>query len=176
MDWKMFKVSDLFEAILSSGDNKINDLESGSIPLITSGETNNGIAGYVSSGDQKSQLFDGNMLTVDMFGNVFFQPIAFYAVSHGRINMLKSLSPKMQQKQLLFIASAIKKQTLGRYGFTYMLSSKRVKELSIDLPVTLDNQPDYDFMETFITAQEKLAIQRLSNFRKEQIELTKTII
>lgn len=173
---KRFLVGDLFDVMLSMGDNKIADLPSGNIPLITSGSSNNGIAGYVSHGAYNSQLFDKNLLTADMFGNVLFQPTEFYAVSHGRVNILKPVYDSMNKYVLEFIACVIKKQTVGRYGFDYMLSSKRLNALEIELPVTNDGILDYYFMQTFIRAQEKLVIQRLGEFRQLQIDTTKAVI
>lgn len=71
---KEFKISNLFDVVLSKGDIKIDDVEKGDIPLVSSGETNNGIVGYISNdGDGKAEMFDGNLITVDMFCNAFYQ-------------------------------------------------------------------------------------------------------
>lgn len=47
LSWKEFTIGDYFDVFLSSGDLKIDDCEPGSIPLISSGSTNNGIVGYI---------------------------------------------------------------------------------------------------------------------------------
>ena len=168
--WHEFKVGDLFDVLLSAGDNKISDLPKGEIPLITSGASNNGIAGFVAFGDGDAQLFDEGVLTADMFGNVLFQPNSFYAVSHGRVNVLKPIDDGATMLPLLFIASLIKKQTIGRYGFDYMLSSTRLHDLSIELPVTVDDTPDYEFMETYIRELENQRIRELENQRIHELE------
>ena len=87
--WREFKVGDYFDVYLSSGDLKIDECELGNIPLVSSGTTNNGIVGYIDEkGDGKAQIFKANSITVDMFCNAFYQNNDYYAVSHGRVNIL----------------------------------------------------------------------------------------
>ena len=45
-EWEEFQVGKLFNCSLSAGDLKIDDCEKGDIPLISSGQTNNGLVGY----------------------------------------------------------------------------------------------------------------------------------
>lgn len=124
----------------------------------------------------ESFLNSGNVITLGIdTASYFYQKQDFFAGVK-----VKSLSLKnnvLNEKRALFLISVLKKQA-GGYGYAggKSFNVKALAETSIDLPVTPDNQPDYDFMETFITAQEKLAVQRLSEFRKQQIEATKAII
>lgn len=80
--WGEFRVEDLFDVELAKGDIKLDEMLLGGIPLVSSGETNNGIVGYIdNNGDGKSERFDSNRITVDMFGNAYYQSEPFYAVS-----------------------------------------------------------------------------------------------
>ena len=109
-NWKEFTIGDYFDVFLSSGDLKIDDCEPGNIPLISSGSTNNGIVSYIDEkGDGKAQIFKANCITVDMFCNAFYQNKDFYAVSHGRVNILY---PKFKFNLHigLFICNIIKKE------------------------------------------------------------------
>jgi len=144
-EWKEFQIGRLFDVILSTGDLKIADCDPGEIPLISSGQTNNGIVGYINKkGDGKAQLFSGGKITVDMFCNAFYQDKDFYSVSHGRVNIL---SPKFKADPsvLLFICTLINKE---RYRFSYgrALYSKEVEKMIIKLPVCKDenNNPVID--------------------------------
>lgn len=38
-EWKYFKIKDFFDVELSKGDIKLKEVESGNIPLVSSGET-----------------------------------------------------------------------------------------------------------------------------------------
>ena len=88
-EWKKFKIKDFFKVELAKGDIKLGEVDNGDIPLVSSGESNNGIVGYIDEvGDGKSEIFPANRITVDMFGNAFYQDEPFYAVSHGRVNIL----------------------------------------------------------------------------------------
>lgn len=87
--WKEFRVGDLFTVELAKGDIQLAEMDLGNVAFVSSGGTNNGIAGYISSiGDGKSEIFPSNRITVDMFGNAFYQSEQFYAVSHGRVNIV----------------------------------------------------------------------------------------
>lgn len=163
--WQYFNIDKLFDVSLSKGDIKIDDVDKGDIPLVSSGETNNGIVGYIDkSGDGKAETFQRNKITIDMFCNAFYQPYLFYAVSHGRVNIL---SPKFEMSKYsgLFIATLLKneqyKYSYGRAVYSTVAAGMRIK-----LPVKADSNgfvydethefsdagyiPDWDYMENYI--------------------------
>lgn len=143
--WKKFKVGNLFDVQLSKGDIKLDDMDKGDIPLVSSGETHNGIVGFIDDyGDGKAEIFSGNKLTVDMFGNPFYQPDDFYAVSHGRVNILV---PRFElTKNIgLFIASIIRKEQY-KYSYGRAVYSSVASEMEIVLPIqrTAEGMPRID--------------------------------
>ena len=164
--WKKFTVEKLFDVFLSKGDIKIDDVDLGNIPLVSSGESNNGIIGYIDEkGDGKAEVFNGNMITIDMFGNSFYQKDDFFAVSHGRVNILK---PKFALNQYIgmFISTVLKQE---QYKFSYgrAVYSAEASNMVIELPVrhhingspVLDEDkkysdegyiPDWEWMENYI--------------------------
>lgn len=147
--WKEFTIGNYFDVYLSSGDLKIDDCEPGNIPLISSGSTNNGIVGYIDEkGDGKAQIFKANCITVDMFCNAFYQNEDFYAVSHGRVNILY---PKFKcNLQIgLFICSIIKKEQF-KYSYGRAVYSSEIARMIIKLPSTPGNEPDWNYMEQYI--------------------------
>lgn len=147
--WKEFTIGDYFDVYLSSGDLKIDDCEPGNIPLISSGSTNNGIVGYIDEkGDGKAQIFKANCITVDMFCNAFYQNKDFYAVSHGRVNILY---PKFKcNLQIgLFICSIIKREQF-KFSYGRAVYSSEIARMIIKLPSTPDNEPDWNYMEQYI--------------------------
>lgn len=147
--WQEFKVGDYFDVYLSSGDLKIDACEPGKIPLVSSGATNNGIVGYVDDkGDGKAQIFKANSITVDMFCNAFYQNNDYYAVSHGRVNILY---PKFKCNPLIgcFICNVINNERF-KYSYGRAVYSDEISRMVIKLPTTLDNVPDWGFMENYI--------------------------
>ena len=139
----------MFDISLSKGDLKLNSCILGNIPLISSGETNNGCVGFIDSeGDGKAVIFKPNKITVDMFCNAFYQNTPFFSVSHGRVNIL---TPKFLMNKYvgLFIATLINKE---KFRFTYgrAVYSNVISELTIALPVNSQGNPDWQFMENYI--------------------------
>lgn len=147
--WKDFFIKDLFEVSLSAGDLKSEFCESGNIPLISSGENNNGVVKYISEdGDGIAPIFEGNKITIDMFCHAFFQPNAFYAVSHGRVNIL---TPKfnMDKYIALFIVSIINKQEY-KYSYGRAVYSGVAENMVIKLPATEIGDADFEYMREYI--------------------------
>lgn len=161
--WGTFCISDLFEIELSKGDNQIDQLKKGNIPLVSAGMSNNGIVGYVDSGDGKSQMFEESLITVDMFGKAFYHPYKFYAVSHGRINILIPLK-KFEKEVLLFITAAINKSTEGIFSYNRMCSQKRLSKININLPILEDGTIDYEGITKTIL---KLKNNRVLKFKEK---------
>jgi hypothetical protein len=147
--WGEFPLIELFDFYLSKGDNQAQKLDEGEIPLVSSGSFNNGICKYIDKGDGISELFEGNLITIDMFGQPFYQNNPFYSVSHGRVNILK---PKFHINEYigLFIVSVLQKMYYEKYGFTTMCSQTKLKKEYIKLPITKDNKPDWQYMEEYM--------------------------
>lgn len=165
-EWEEFRVDDLFSVQLSKGDIKLDDMLIGDVPLVSSGETNNGVVGYIdSAGDGKAEIFSKNKITVDMFGNVYYQEDNFYAVSHGRVNILEPVFD-MTKYIGLFIVSIINKEKF-KYSYGRAVYSNVLCNVIIKLPIqhnadgtpyidpdcTYSEEgyvPDWKFMEDYI--------------------------
>ncbi len=159
-EWKTFMLSDLFNIDLSKGDNQPSLLENGNYPLISAGTKNNGVCAFIKEGDGKSQLFDDNTITVDMFGTPFYHSYSYYAVSHGRVNILKSKSCAFNRYVALFVVSVISEGVKNKYSYNQMCSQKRLMKQPVMLPITADGTPDYAFMEQYIKEREEKLTQK----------------
>lgn len=147
--WGMFEVSELFEVSLAKGDIKQDNYSKGSIPLISSGQLNNGVVDYISEeADGVSEMFSGNKITVDMFCNAFYQEHDFFAVSHGRVNIM---TPKFSMSKLvaLFIISLIKKEAY-KYSYGRAVYSGVLKKMILKLPICKSGKPNWDYIEEFM--------------------------
>lgn len=163
--WKKFKLIDLFELHLAKGDLQPKKLENGDIPLVSAGMTNNGIVMNIKEGDGKSEKFNSNVITIDMFGKAFYQNKDFFAVSHGRVNILK---PKFELNSYigLFLVSVFDKKLIGDFSFSKMCSQGRLQNETILLPVNKKSMPDFELMENFIKQIEKENNSLLKMIRK----------
>jgi len=172
-EWKKFRVGDLFEACLSKDDIQPKDFVEGKIPLVSSGKENNGIIAFVE--DKKARLWEANTLTIDMFGKVFYQENPYFAVSHGRVNILL---PKISMTKgcLQFMGCAIEKVTLQKYAFNEMCTGTKVLKDNIKLPATPDGAPDWAYMESYMAnletkvAESMTLLQAAKNAEKKKVD------
>lgn len=154
--WKEFRIGGdkgLFNIKLSKGDLKIKDCLKGNIPLISSGSMNNGNVGFIDEeGDGKAEIFPKDTITVDMFCKAYYQPDNYFAVSHGRVNIL---IPKFKINKAigLFIVTIINNE---KYRFEYgrAVYSNVISDMIIKLPaIKKDNgeyEPNWKYMEDYI--------------------------
>ena len=168
MEWKAFRIGDLFEFILSKGDNQADKLLDGCIPLVSSGMNNNGITKFILDGDGKSELFHCNVITIDMFGKAFQHQYDFYSVSHGRINVL---SPRFNSNSYIlhFIVVAINESLKNIFSYNRMCSQKRLNFINIFLPIDSNGSPDWQFMEEYIKQKEKKHTKMIVEYYKEML-------
>lgn len=149
--WKLFKISDLFDVALASGDIREGNCEAGDIPLVVASNYNNGIVAYTNGNcDKPSTIFDGGKITVSLFGKAFYQPEPFYSCSHGRVNIL---SPKfdLTPRIALFICRLIDNEQY-RICYGRSLFSRQMRELTIKLPLNSDGGIDWVGIETYMSS------------------------
>lgn len=127
---KIVKLSELFNIERGVRLTKA-DQEPGDIPLVTAGEDNYGINGYISNG--KSKLFK-NAITVDMFCHAVYRDYEFYCDDNIIV-----LTPKNEMKlnELLYYSLCIC-QNKYKFGYGRQLRLSRLDE--IKLPVEI---PDW---------------------------------
>ena len=165
--WKEFRIGDLFEIKLSKNDLKIEECNTGSTPLISAGNENNGIVGYINK--ENFEVFPANSITVDMFGKVFVQTKDFCAVSHGRVNIL---IPKytLSLPTLIFIASVLQREIKDKFDFANMCTSKKISKQNLLLPIFFIGSPDWQFMEDYMKEITKLAAKRVEKLKEEKTQ------
>lgn len=151
----IFMIENLFDVKLPKGDLKEGFFEEGEFPLITSGINNFGILGYTNGKStlkdrDDSVIFDGNSITLDMFCNAFYREKPFYAVSHGRVNVL---IPKINLNKfhLLYICTLLNYERF-RFSYGRAVYSNVAKKILIEIPIQDNdiNTPDWDYIENFM--------------------------
>lgn len=147
-EWQEFWLRDLFEFKLPQGDLQVKKVKDGNIPLITPSAFNNGLIQKISS-ESESTLFSANTLTVDMFGNAYYQEEDYFVTAHGHVNVL---IPKIaiNKNNGMFIATAIRSMFMKKYGFSEMCTQKVLKNEKVKLPILRDGSPDMNFMELYM--------------------------
>ena len=151
--WKAFRIEELFEILLAKGDIQPKQVADGMIPLVSAGNEDNGIVAFIDeAGDGVSEIFPAGCITVSMFGKAFYQPERFYAVSHGRINILQ---PKVEFSSIVgtFLTACLSRVLESKYDYATMCTQKKLATESISLPVTVDGTPDWAWMEQYMQRQ-----------------------
>ncbi len=96
-----------------------------------------------------------------MFGNAYFHDYDFFVTAHGHVNVL---IPKKALEKLsaLFICSSIKTMFLQKYGFSDMCTQSVLKKSVIKLPANKNGEPDYEYMEKYMSQIESKASHSLN--------------
>lgn len=174
-----FRIGDLFDtSIWTYGKNKqyksrLHEPTDNSLCVVSGVTTNNGINYYTEDAVDESEIFN-DCLTIstrgEYSGTVFYQTQPFVLAN----NILTMQMPDLTKRQKLYIASCINKLPFG--GYNRYPRKDTLAESLITLPITPSGSPDFDFMETYIRAIEKLVIADVVEFKNKRLELTKTII
>ena len=169
--WKKYKFHDIFNHIKQGKRLKKDDQISGQIPFVMSGITNNGVANYISN---PIILFPSNSITIDIFGNVFYRNYPFSASDDIGVYWTDKYS--LNTMQMLYLATAMSKSLKGKYSYGKKLRSSRSYNITIKLPIKKDDKIDFDYMEKYITAIEKLTIKNVVEYKDKLIEQAKKLV
>ena len=171
LKWKEFSYSEIFNHIKQGRRLKKGDQKPGKIPFVMAGTTNTGIVGYISN---PIATFPKNSITIDIFGNTFYRNYDFGAGDDTGVywNDDKNYS----SEQMLYFSSCMEKSIRGKFSFGKKLRSSQSFNFRIFLPVNSDGSPDYAFMETFISAVQKLVIKDVVLYADKKIAATKQAV
>ena len=106
--------------------------------------------------------------------NIIYLENPFYLKDgHGATSVLQS--EKLNRLNQNFIISAIDKVIKHKYSYNNKATKIELKNTKIQLP-TKNNQPNYEIMETFVSAIQKLVIKDVVIYADRKIQATKTIV
>jgi len=141
-NWGEFYLSELFTP--TRGTRLVQeDRVAGSIPLVTAGQNNLGVKDYISNYDL---TMHSNAIIIDMFCNSFVHIEHFFC--DDNILALKPKDP-LSKYALFFISTIINKEKY-RYQYGKQYRQKDFYKHKINLPVTVNQTPDFQYMENFI--------------------------
>ena len=183
--FKTFKVSDVFnkvEAKCKKADfDKRRDAstvpnEEYCVPLVNAKVGDNGIMFYGRKSDWNTQemcidvIQNGAVAT----GTVYAQPQAVGVLWDAYL--IKPMVEAKSVEALLYMAKCIEKITKEQFSYDKKATWDRVKLCEVSLPVTLNGDIDFDYMERYIRAIEKLAIADVAKYKDKLIAATKQVV
>lgn len=153
------KLKQLFISQNGDTDIKQEHINNKGVYVCSSGEGNFGIIG---KSDIEAKIIKKNSITVDMFGCVYYRDFDYKLVTHARIFTLEG---DYSKNTMLYIAASLKNLKFI-YSFNNMCSWKKIQEHEIELPSSDGINPDYEYMESFISGLEQ---ERISELEQERI-------
>lgn len=168
LKWDAYNLEKLFGKSTRGKRLKGDDRIAGTLPFVTAGEASEGISAYISN---KVEVFEKNTTTIDMFGSAKYRNYQYGADDHVAVVHTESVPMKAS----IFLTSAIHKAAhTGKFDYGHNFYAKDADALDIMLP-TKDGKPDYNTMETLISAVQKLVIRDVVIYADRKIEKTKEV-
>jgi len=167
---KFTTLETLFDNIKQGRRLKKEDQKDGLVPFVMAGVTNTGVVNHISN---PVVTFPRNSITVDIFGNTFYRNYDFGAGDDTGVYWNES--KEYSQSVMLYFAAAISRSLRGRFSYGKKLRSSQSLKFKINLPAVND-RIDYEFMENFIKAIEKLVIKDVVQWTDKKIEATKKVV
>lgn len=170
--FKKFRIGDLFASENGDTDIKKEHINNKGCLVVSSGLEGLGIIG---KSDISAKIMPSNTITVDMFGNVFFRSFEYKIVTHARVFALIPKGYKLSEEAGLFMTSMLY-WLPSKFSYANMCSYKKIKNETIKLPVTSDGSIDFDYMQKYIRALEKLTIASVVKEKDRIITTTRNIV
>lgn len=155
--WKEFKIAELFitepfknkRQVPTGASVTRKDLTDGDVPRITVTNFNNGIVGYYKNIQSDNYRVYKNFISVSFLGTIFYHP--YQASLDMKVHCLKLKDKALNHNIALFLISVIKKQ-MSYFAYNDQLSSTVLPGLSLFLPITASDEPDWEYMENYVKA------------------------
>nr|DAW44941.1 MAG TPA: type I restriction modification DNA specificity domain protein [Bacteriophage sp.] len=169
--WGEFRISDIFVTNKHGKVLKVptgaavskDKLKDGNIPRVTVSNFNNGITGHYADSDDKDYRVYNNFISVSFLGTVFYQPSV--TSLDMKVHCLKPLEYVLNEYSAGYIVSVIRK-TIMNFAYSDQLSSEVLAKLRISLPITIDGQPDWAYMESYMKKIIEESEKSLENLKK----------
>ena len=145
------------------------------IPLINAKLGDNGIMFYgrKEDWDTQSMCIDVIQNGAVATGKVYVQPQSTAVLWDAYL--IQPIFDNATEYNLLYLARCIEKLTKERFSYEKKATWDRIKECFITIPIKSDKTPDFDYMERYIRAMEKVVIADVVKYKDKVIETTKQI-
>ena len=171
INFKRFMLEDLFVFSTGDADLQQKDINGKGSFFINSGVDNRGIKGKT---DRKAKIFPSNTLTIDFWGNAYYRDFEYKMATH---NHVFSLDGEIIKNKYVgtYIVGLLKKLPL-LFSYDNMATIPKLKKISINFPVNGNGEIDFEYMEKYIRAIEKVTIANVVKYKDSVIDVTKSIV
>lgn len=177
--WGTFKIEDVL--VWQKNISELNPLHLDSLtisgekkyPFYGQATTNNGIIEYRHLKDQVLNNKSGKptILIHSNNQNAVYLDTPFYLKDgHGATSVLQS--KYLNKFTAQFLLGSIKKVISQKYTYNSKATKIELKDTEINLPVNSSGLPDYGYMESYISAMQKVVIKNVVDYLDVRIEKT----
>ena len=169
--FKKFTLDTLFTSSTGDVDLQQKDINGKGEFFINSGVENRGIKGRT---DRPARIFPANTITVDFWGNAYYRDFEYKMATHNHVFSLEGdvIRNRLVGMYIVGILSKLPKL----FSYNNMATWNKLKAIEVSLPVTLSGDIDFDYMERYIRAIEKLAIADVAKYKDKLIAATKQVV
>lgn len=172
-NWGEFKVGDLFEIKRPKARSEKN-YSSGIISYVSSGSFNNGVAKLLSPIDNE-QLEKGKCITVSpLDGASFWQENDFLGRGGSGASISLLYNNNLNQYNAQFICSIIRRSA-SSFDYKDLLGGENLKNLTIKLPIDVNGNPDWAYMEKYMANLDVAVSSSLTTLQSAKSQSKKKI-
>lgn len=174
INWGRFRIKDVFDVCSYKkrfDANKVIISEKGK-PYITRTALNNGLRGFIN--EDENYLNEGNTISFGQdTATMFYQEKPYF--TGDKIKIMKPKDLEINKLNAMFFITVMNKAFELFYWGGSSFSEEIINSQVIDIPVDNDI-PNYQMMDTFISAIQKLVIKDVVLYAYKKLNLTKQVI
>ena len=160
VDWKEFKVKELFEVKPVKGKS-ITNYKEGKIPYITTSSINNGLNSFI---DTEDNISIKNCISIDPIGGKSFYHDYDFVGRGGAGSAINLLyNNNIDKYSGLFICRVLESSSFSKASYGVQLNGNRLKNLKLLLPIDKNDEPHWGYMSQFMKKLEKENIEKTLN-------------
>lgn len=162
--WNQFRLADLgFVCYHGCRLNKSERID-GNLLFLTAGKENMGAYGYI--GNDRDAYSEA--ISVDMFGNCFYHR----ELCAGDDNVYFFVNAQVSSLSKQFIATCIDAYCRNMFSYSRQFRQPDADDLAVSLPATPDGQPDWAYMDAYMSEvlkKEEVFAEHLASLTAEAV-------
>lgn len=147
-DWKEFFVSDIFSKPIRGKRITSEKYTDGNMAIVSSAGGNNGIIAFAGN-TEKVRIYEDCLSVANggvSAGFAFYHPYKFIATDH--VTHFKG--DNLNKYHYIFLSTIIRNQMHTKYDFSREMTDPRLQREKVIVPVNIDGEPDYLYMEQYV--------------------------
>jgi len=144
----------------------------GKHPYVARGSNNNGIRGYINQ--DTAYLNDAYTISFGQdTATIFFQEKPYF--TGDKIKVMSYKQRKLTPELACYLMTVMKKAFSNFYWGQTSFDENVLNNVEISMPISAPDTIDYDYIESFIRAQNKLLIKDVVDWKDKIIATTKNV-